>query len=141
MSDGMNKAILIGNLGRDPLLRYTRNGQAKLSVRIATKETFRNRENEMQERTEWHNVIIWGKRGEALNQLLAKGDRIGVEGRIQTRKYEDNEGQKRYFTEVVAVNVLLLNGKHSQQTEMLSTIPSTESLLSGDNMQEDNIPF
>jgi single-strand DNA-binding protein len=108
MAEGMNRVMLIGNLGQDPELRFTQGGQPVLNMRIATTESFMNRDNERQERTEWHSVILWGKRGEALNKILSKGRQICVEGRLQTRSWEDKSGNKRYTTEVVATNVILL---------------------------------
>jgi single-strand DNA-binding protein len=102
--------MLIGNLGQDPELRFTQGGQAVLNLRLATNESFLNRDGERQDRTEWHSVIVWGKRGEGLNKVLAKGNTIGVEGRLQTRSWEDKQGNKRYTTEVVATNVILLGG-------------------------------
>jgi single-strand DNA-binding protein len=110
MSDGLNKVMLIGNLGQDPELRFTQGGQAVLNLRIATNESYLNRDGERQERTEWHSVIIWGKRGEGLNKVLSKGKQIFVEGRLQTRQWEDKAGAKRYTTEVVATDVVLLGG-------------------------------
>jgi single-strand DNA-binding protein len=111
MAEGLNKAILIGNLGQDPELRYTQGGQAVLNLRLATTETYVNRDKERQQRTEWHTVVVWGKRGEALNKILSKGRAVCVEGRIQTRKWEDRDGNKRYGTEIVATNVILLGGR------------------------------
>jgi single-strand DNA-binding protein len=112
MSEGLNRVILIGNLGQDPELRYTQSNQGVLSVRIATTESyFDNNSKERKERTEWHSVVVWGKRGEALNKILSKGSRICVEGRLQTRSWEAKEGGKRYTTEVVATNVVLLGGR------------------------------
>jgi single-strand DNA-binding protein len=108
MAEGLNRVMLIGNLGQDPELRYTQSGQAVLNLRIATNESFLNRDNERQERTEWHTVTIWGKRGEALNKILSKGKQLFVEGRLQTRSWEDKQGAKRYTTEVVATNVVLI---------------------------------
>jgi single-strand DNA-binding protein len=110
MAEGLNRVMLIGNLGQDPELRYTQSGQAVLNLRIATNESFLNRDNERQERTEWHTVTIWGKRGEALNKIISKGKQLYIEGRLQTRSWEDKQGQKRYTTEVVATNVVLLGG-------------------------------
>lgn len=110
MTEGLNKVMLIGNLGHDPELRYTQKGQAILSMRLATNESFLNRDNERQERTEWHRVVLWGKRAEALNKILAKGRQIYVEGRLQTRQWDDKDGNRRYTTEVVAGNVILIGG-------------------------------
>jgi single-strand DNA-binding protein len=141
MSDGMNRVILIGNLGGDPELRYVPSGQAKLSVRIATTETYRDRDNEKKERTDWHHVVIWGKRAEALNKLIARGDRIGVEGRIQTRSYDDTEGKKRYWTEIVATNILLLGGRRSQMEFPVDKLNPVETGHEVDVLQGDGIPF
>jgi single-strand DNA-binding protein len=111
MAEGMNKVLLIGNLGQDPELRYTQGGQAVLNLRLATNESFLNKDNERQERTEWHSVTVWGKRGEALNKILSKGKQLCIEGRLQTRSWEDKQGGgKRYATEIVATNVILLGG-------------------------------
>jgi single-strand DNA-binding protein len=117
MAEGMNKAILIGNLGQDPELRYTQGGQAVLKLRLATTESYLNRDRERQQRTEWHTVVVWGKRGEALHKILSKGKTICVEGRIQTRKWEDKEGNKRYSTEIVAAQVILLGGRGPEVSE------------------------
>jgi single-strand DNA-binding protein len=112
MAEGLNRVILIGNLGQDPELRFTQSGQGVLSIRMATTESyFDTNTKERKERTEWHTVVIWGKRGEALNKILSKGSRICIEGRLQTRSWEDKTGNKRYSTEVNANNVVLLGGR------------------------------
>ena len=110
MAEGLNRVTLIGNLGADPELKYTQNGQAVLRLRLATSESFLNRSGERQQRTEWHTVIVWGKRGEALNNILSKGRSICVEGRIQYRQWEDKDGNKRNSTEINAQNIVLLGG-------------------------------
>jgi len=107
MADGLNRVMLLGNLGADPELRMTPSGQAVLKLRIATSESYLDRNKVRQERTEWHSVVIWGKRAEALNKILAKGSRVFVEGGLRTSSYDDREGQKRYKTEVVAINLIL----------------------------------
>jgi single-strand DNA-binding protein len=107
MAEGLNRVMLLGNLGQDPELRMTSGGQAVLKLRLATSETYLDRNKVRQERTEWHSVVIWGKRAEALSKFLTKGSRIFVEGGIRTSSYEDKEGQKRYRTEVVASNIIL----------------------------------
>lgn len=107
MAEGLNKVMLLGNLGADPELRMTPNGQAVLKLRLATSESYMDRNRQRQERTEWHSVVIWGKRAEALSRILAKGSRIFIEGGLRTSSYDDRDGNKRYRTEIVASNVLL----------------------------------
>jgi single-strand DNA-binding protein len=106
MAEGLNKVMLLGNLGADPELRVTQGGQSILKLRIATTETYLDRNNTRQERTEWHSVTMWGKRGEALSKFLTKGERIFVEGSLRTSSYE-KDGDKRYRTEIIANNVIL----------------------------------
>ena len=107
MAEGLNKVLLLGNLGADPELRMTNGGQAVLKLRLATSETYLDRNKVRQERTEWHSVVVWGKRAEALAKFLTKGSRIFVEGGLRTSSYDDKEGNKRYKTEVVANNIIL----------------------------------
>lgn len=107
MSEGLNRVMLLGNLGADPELRFTQGGQAVLNMRMATTETFLDKDKRRQERTDWHNVVVWGKRGEGLAKILAKGSSIFVEGSIRTSSYEAREGGTRYKTEIIASNVLL----------------------------------
>jgi single-strand DNA-binding protein len=106
MAEGLNKVMLLGNLGQDPELKMIAGGQAVLNLRLATTETYLDRNNTRQERTDWHTVTVWGKRAEALAKFLTKGSQIFVEGRIQTRSYEKN-GEKRYATDIVANNIIL----------------------------------
>lgn len=110
MSQGMNKAILIGNIGQDPELKYTQAGQAVLRLRIATNESYVDKSGTKKDLTEWHTVVIWGKRAEGLNKILSKGRQLCIEGRIQTRSWEDKDGGKRYATEINAQNVVLVGG-------------------------------
>ena len=111
MADGLNQVTLLGNLGADPELRFGQQaGSATLKLRLATTESYMdNKTNERKERTDWHNVVVFGKRAEALQKILQKGDRLCVTGRIQTSSYE-KDGEKRYSTDIVASNVIL-NGK------------------------------
>lgn len=115
MSQGLNRVILIGNLGAAPELRRTQEGVAVLTMRLATTESFKNREGERQERTEWHTVKVWGKRADALSQILAKGRSICVEGRIQYSSWEDRDGNKRTSTEIKATDIVLLGGRRDGQ--------------------------
>lgn len=148
MADGLNKAILVGNLGVDPELKYTQTSQAVLKLRLATSDSYMNKAGERQQRTEWHTVIVWGNRAEALNKILSKGRTIGVEGRIQTRSWEDKDGKKRYNTEIVASNVMLLGGRGGSPGDRPdSSMPSEGPQgnpgndFSADSVSDDDIPF
>jgi len=107
---GVNKAILIGNLGRDPELNYTQTGQPVANFTLATSENWTDKNGERVERTEWHRIVVWGRMGENCAQYLSKGRTVYVEGRIQTREWEDKEGNKRNTTEINAQTVQFLGG-------------------------------
>jgi single-strand DNA-binding protein len=107
----VNRAILVGRLGRDPETRYTSAGQAVCNFTLATDETYKDRNGERQKRTEWHRIVVWGKQAEIAQQYLHKGSLIFVEGRIQTRQWDDREGQKRTTVEIVASNFRMLGGR------------------------------
>lgn len=110
MARGINKVILIGNLGADPEVRYMPSGGAVANLRIATTESWKDRQSgEMQERTEWHRVVLFGRLGEVAKEYLRKGSRVYVEGRLQTRKWQGQDGQDRYATEVVANDMQMLD--------------------------------
>ncbi|MCA9621330.1 MAG: single-stranded DNA-binding protein [Myxococcales bacterium] len=110
MSEGLNRVMLLGNLGQDPELRYTQGGQAVLNLRLATTETYFDRDRNKKERTDWHTIVVWGKRAEALSKFLRKGSSLFVEGSIRTGSYEGRDGQKRYKTEISARNIILTGG-------------------------------
>src|SRR5687768_9937267 len=111
MAEGLNRVMLLGNLGADPELRMTPSGQAVLKLRLATSESYLDRNKVRQERTEWHSVVVWGKRAEGLAKILSKGSRLFVEGGLRTSSYDDKKtGDKRYKTEVVANNIILSGG-------------------------------
>lgn len=139
MSNGLNRVMLIGNLGQDPDLKYTQSGQAVLNLSIATTEHYYDRNKEKKERTDWHRVTIWGKRGESLAQFLSKGTRIFVEGRLQTRSWEANDGSKRYTTEVVAINAFTLSPGGEPRNESQRDTSQNDDGLLIDN--DDDIPF
>jgi len=108
----INKVFLIGNLGADPEVRYTQGGGAVCNFRMATTEVWNSKQSgERQERTEWHRIVVWGKQGEHCGEYLKKGRPCHVEGRIQTREWEDRDGNKRYTTEIVADRVTFLGGR------------------------------
>lgn len=115
MADGINRATLLGNVGADPELRSTTGGQAVLKIRLATTESYLDRNRARQERTDWHSVVVWGKRAEALSRIISKGSRIFVEGAIRTSSYDDRDGNKRYKTEIIASNIILCGGRGEGQ--------------------------
>ena len=104
----VNKVILVGNLGRDAELRYTPGGAAVATLNLATTEVWNDKQGQKQEKTEWHRIVLWGKQAESLQEYLVKGKQIYVEGRLQTRQWDDKEGNKRYTTEIVAQNMQML---------------------------------
>lgn len=115
MSRGINKAVIVGTLGRDPEIRYAANGNAVVNISVATNESWKDRETgESQERTEWHRIVIFGKLGEIASQYLKKGSQAYFEGKIKTSKWQDESGNNRYTTEIVA-NEMQMLGRRSEQ--------------------------
>lgn len=108
MSGSVNKVILIGNLGADPELKYTPSDRPVCNLSVATNDSYKDKSGQRQERTEWHRVTVWGELGEACSKYLAKGRSLYLEGRLQTRSWEDKQGQKRYSTDIVADRVVFL---------------------------------
>ncbi len=106
----VNKVILIGNLGNDPELKYTPSNRPVCNLSIATNEVFKDKSGQRQERTEWHRVTVWGEQGETCSKYLSKGRSVYVEGRLQTRSWDDKDGKKRYSTDIVADRVVFLGG-------------------------------
>ncbi len=111
MARSINKVILVGNLGQDPEVRYTPNGTAVCNMRLATNEAYRDPEGNLVERTEWHNLVAWGRLAEICSQYLRKGSKIYVEGSLQTRSWEDREGNTRYTTEIKIREMVMLDGR------------------------------
>jgi single-strand DNA-binding protein len=107
----VNKVILIGNLGADPEVRYTQSGTPVASFRIATSERWKGKDGQMQDQTEWHSIVAWDKLGEICGEYLRKGMRVYIEGKLQTRKWQDKEGHERYTTEVIARDMKMLTPK------------------------------
>lgn len=127
----VNKVILVGHLGRDAELRYTPGGAAVATLNLATSEVWTDKAGKRQERTEWHRVILWGKSAEALAEYLVKAKQIYIEGRLQTRKWQDKDGHDRYTTEVRSDRIVLLgsgnrNGDHGQQRHRDSHVRDEE---------------
>jgi len=111
MARGINKVILIGNVGTEPELRYTNSGSAVANFSMATNESWTDKSGEKQEQTEWHRIVAWGRLGEICNQYLKKGSKIYIEGRLQTRSWDGQDGQKRYTTEIVAREMQMLDSR------------------------------
>ncbi|MCF8230858.1 MAG: single-stranded DNA-binding protein [Bacteroidales bacterium] len=125
MANGVNKAILVGNLGADPEVKHLDSGTAVARLRIATGESYRDRDGNRQERTEWHNVVLWQRLAEVAEKYLHKGDQVYIEGRLQTRSYE-KDGVTKYFTEIVGNNMTML-GKKSSSGEQQTSAPSSST--------------
>lgn len=136
MADGLNRVTLLGNVGADPELRVTTTGQSVLKIRMATSESYLDKNRVRQERTEWHSVVIWGKRAEALGKIIEKGSRVCVEGSIQTRSYEDKDKNKRYSTEINCKELILCGGPGSQRRAE----PEPASDTNGYGGAEDDFP-
>ena len=141
---GVNKVILIGNLGANPEMRFTQGGTPVANLRLATTERYNDRNGQKQEITEWHRVVLWGKQAEVAGQYLTKGRQVYVEGRIRTRQWQDKQGQTRYTTEVVATTVQFLGGRGERTPEdVAATVPAVDDNIPADfgNGPDDDIPF
>lgn len=151
----VNKAILIGNLGKDPEMRYMPGGEAVANITLATTDTWKDKSGTKQEKTEWHRVSFFGRQAEVVGEYLKKGSQIYVEGRIQTRKWQDKDGQDRYTTEIVADRMQMIGGKSSgagsfevveenQAAPVRASAPAARpapAAKSGFDNFDDDIPF
>ena len=146
----VNKVILVGNLGRDAELRYTPGGAPVATLNLATTEVWNDKAGQRQEKTEWHRVVLWGKTAESLNEYLTKGKQIYVEGRLQTRQWDDKDGNERYTTEIRGDRIVLLGGGGgggagaSRQPAAARAAPSGMEDPMGEPVSEltdDDIPF
>ena len=138
----LNKVMLIGNLGKDPEVRFTASGQAVASFSLATSEKFKGKSGEWEERTEWHNITLWGKLAEIAGEYLSKGKTIFVEGRLQTRKWQDKSGNDRYTTDIVGDKMQMLSPKGEKSGGDNSTAPKNNSpSYEEPPFQDDDIPF
>ncbi len=147
----VNKAILIGRLGADPEVRYTPSGAAVANFRIATSESWNDKQGQRQERTEWHRIVAWGKLAELCGEYLAKGRQVYVEGRLQTRAWDDRDGNKRYTTEVQAREITFLGGRSEGAGERKPREGATEEAPATGGeagydygpppMNDDDVPF
>jgi single-strand DNA-binding protein len=136
---GVNKVILIGNLGKDPELRYLPSGQAVVKFSLATGARWKDKDGQLQERTDWHNIVAFGRQGEVCNEYLKKGSPVYVEGRIQTRSYDDRDGNKRYITEIIAQSVRMLGRRGEPEEEVPAEVeePSVEETKT----EDEDLPF
>lgn len=140
MAKSLNKVMLIGNLGRDPELRYTTSGVAVATFTLATNESWRDQDGNMKERTEWHTIVAWKKLAEICGEWLKKGKKVFIEGRIQTRSYDDkNTGTKRYVTEIVAENMIMLDGR--PMTEEVASPAASVGASAPEGGVEEDLPF
>ena len=147
----VNKVILVGNLGRDAELRYTPGGAPVATLNLATTEVWNDKGGQKQEKTEWHRVVLWGKSAESLNEYLVKGKQIYVEGRLQTRQWDDKDGNKRYTTEIRGDRVVLLSsgggggagggGGRSQSRSASAPMDEPMGGEPGSELTDDDIPF
>ncbi|MFZ4858506.1 MAG: single-stranded DNA-binding protein [Desulfuromonadaceae bacterium] len=138
----LNKVMLIGNLGKDPEVRFTASGQAVASFSLATSEKFKGKNGEWEERTEWHNITLWGKLAEIAGEYLSKGKTIFVEGRLQTRKWQDKSGNDRYTTDIVGDKMQMLSPKGEKSGGDNSSAPKNNSSnYEEPPIMDDDIPF
>lgn len=145
----VNKVILLGNLGQDPELRNTAGGQSVANFSLATNERWKDKDGEKQERTEWHRVVLWGKVAEIAGEYLSKGDTVYVEGKLQTRKWTDKEGNDRYSTEVVGQTLQFVTTKgkgggddrEQERPAARTSKPAASKPLPKDEDFDDDIPF
>ena len=137
----VNKVILVGNLGRDAELRYTPGGAAVATLNMATTEVWNDKSGQRQEKTEWHRVVLWGKTAESLSEYLTKGKQIYVEGRLQTRQWDDKDGNKRYTTEIRSDRVVLLGGGGGRGASMSGGGERTGSSDFGSPSPEGSAPL
>ena len=138
----VNKVILIGNLGRDPEVRYTQNGTAVANFTLATNEVWNDKSGERQERTEWHRIVVWGKQAEIAREHLSKGKQVYIEGSIQTRQWDDREGHKRTTTEIKAQRLMMMGRADAGESRMNAAAPPPDA--GGDEPgppPDDDIPF
>jgi single-strand DNA-binding protein len=136
---GVNKVILLGRLGKDPEVRYTNSGTAITSFSMATSTAFTNKEGQKEEKTEWHKIVAFGRLGEICGEYLAKGKQVYIEGRIQTRDWEDKDGNKRWTTEIIAQNMQLLGSPGTEKDRSSSEPPPLDD--SGSGPPESDVPF
>ena len=137
----VNKVILVGNLGRDPEVRYTQSGTPVANFTLATTDRWNDQSGEKQERTEWHRIVVWGKQAEIAGEYLRKGKQIFVEGSLQTREWTDRDGNKRYTTEVKAMNFQMLGRRGDAEPAERRESTTVADSGGGGGFEDDDIPF
>ncbi len=130
----VNKAIIIGNLGADPEVRYSQSGAAVANFRVATTETWKKQDGSKEEQTEWHRIVAFGRLGEICGEYLSKGSKVYIEGRIQTRKWDDKDGNTRYTTEIVAREMKMLSARGSGSSDSSGEEPPFPEPTMGDDV-------
>jgi len=140
-SRSVNKVILIGNLGKDPELRYTSSGVAVATFSVATNEQWRDQDGNQQEKTEWHNIVAWRKLAEICGEYLKKGGKLYLEGRLQYRTYDDKNGVKRYVTEIVMDQMVMLDSRGGGGQAPMSGEPAAPPQQEGGAAKADDLPF
>lgn len=141
MAMGVNKVILLGNLGSDPELRYTPSGVAVANFNLATNERWPDKDGNMQEKTEWHRIVCWRKLAEIAGEYLKKGSPVYLEGKLQTRNWEDQNGVKRYQTEVIASNLQMLGRRGEGDSSPAENFSENEMPPENKNEAENDLPF
>lgn len=153
MPRSVNRVTLLGHLGKDPELKYTPSGQAVTKFSMATSERWKDKNGEWQDRTEWHNIVLWAKMAETANQYLSKGSQVFIEGRLQTRSWDDKEGKKHYMTEIIAQDMVLLGGRggeragaergngETRRAAASGGYAEPEAPRGGPEISDDDIPF
>ncbi len=147
MAGSVNKVILIGNLGKDPEVRYLEGGTAVANFPLATSETYKNRNGEMTTSTEWHNIVVWRRLAEITEKYLKKGNKVYIEGKLRTRSWQDQDGNTRYTTEIVADNLTMLGGKADGEQNPSNTKQQGDSSVQEPNSDfianddDDDLPF
>jgi single-strand DNA-binding protein len=143
---GINKVIILGNVGANPEVRYTPSGTAVANFNVATNETWKDSSGNQQERVEWHKIVAWGKLGEICGEYLRKGSHVYLEGRLRTRNWEDQNGIKRYTTEILATDLQMLDKKDtsaapSSEPEVPSDTAAAPAPTAGGTVSNDDLPF
>ncbi|MCK4223828.1 MAG: single-stranded DNA-binding protein [candidate division Zixibacteria bacterium] len=136
---GVNKVILIGNLGKDPELRYLPSGQSVTKFPLATGSKWKDKDGQWQDRTDWHNIVAFGRTAEVCNEYLKKGSQVYVEGRIQTRSYDDRDGNKKWITEIIAQSMQMLGRKGEPEAEVAEE--TGQPMAEETKTEDDDLPF